>query len=964
VNVNLTQDQTKQGPTKPQPPVESAAAVPPAGGISVPPGGLIPLDDAGRLLAVEAGMFEIYVLIGPMRHFIAEVNRAAAVMFGGGPKGRLMALAPNGGRLRSLALQELEAAGVESADAASEIDRWVHTLSVGLSRATPGDPPPRPVHANEPVDAVAGEKLHAGQHVLWLLAPEQDALAYLGIVPVRNVMLPITPTTWIECAAPAQLVGRATVDLVKAKVWSQAIAAFHDIAVAATEQSSAAADKAEATRLEERERKTAEDLAAANERLVGVLELRLPRTEPSDDLTFVVQHVTGKPLIRRPGAAGGDGHLDMHLDVAAFGLRARSVDLSGEWWTRDRDNLVGIMREGGALVALVPDWRGRYWIHRRGAKKVRLTDASMPSLESHGFALAEQLPNQKLGWREIGLIAVRLSWLDLGTVAVASLAASLLGLLTPIAMGQVIDTFIPDGLSLGLVQLGAALVLLHVCATLLRACGDVARLRIDGKLSVAIQTGVMDRVLRLPSRFLKAQTSSDLASRVLSIEQVRRTITGTALNTLVTGVFGLSSFALLAWYSPLGALAALVLFVLLIAVSIGTGLAQLKALMAGEVITANLTSLTLQIIQNVSTLRAFGSERRAYALWARNTAAMRSRGLRARFAMIGYETFLAGYDGIALAIVFAALGYAVGGEKTALTTGTLLAFVSAYQGLLGSTQSLSRGIVSLMGLQPTMKRALPLIAETPETAPNARQPGPLSGAFEVSHVSFSYAPNLPLVLNDLTIRVEKGQFVAITGPSGCGKSTLMNLVLGFDKPNSGVVLYDGRNLAELDHAAVRRQIGVVRQSGRLLAGSIFENLVGMHQGTIDDAWQAAELAGIAEDIRAMPMGMHTIVNEGTPTFSGGQVQRMMLARALMGRPRLLLLDEATSALDNAMQSLVAKNVDQLGIARLVVAHRLSTIHNADLIYFMNNGQIREFGTYPELMSKNGEFAEFAKRQTL
>lgn len=956
MNVSISQGLVRP----PQPPSAGAASTPP-GTIAVRPGGVVALDNADRVLAVEEGHFEIYVLIGPMRHFLTEVARAGAVMFGGGPKGRLIALAPDGGRLRSLTLRELEAAGVEPAAAAGEIDHWIHALSAGLSRSTPGDPPPRPVHADEPVDAVAGEKLRAGQHVLWLLAPEHEALTYLGIVPVQNVMLPVTQTTWVDCVAPAELVGRATIDLVKAKVWAQAIDAFHNIAVATTEQWIAAADKTEAERIEERERKTAEELAAANARLVGVLELRLARTEPADDLTFVVQQVSGKPLTRRPGAVGGD----IHLDMAAFGLRARLVDLSGEWWTRDRGNLVGIARDDGAQVALVPDWRGRYWIHRRGRKKAAVTAATVQSsLETHGFALAEQLPNQKLGWRDIAMIAVRLSWFDIGTVAAASLVASGLGLLTPIAMGQVIDTFIPDGLSLGLVQLGAALVLLHICAALLRACGDVARLRIDGKLSVAMQTGVMDRVLRLPSRFLKTQTSSDLASRVLSIEQVRRTVTGTVLNTLVTGIFGLSSFALLAYYSPLAALVALALFVLLIAVSIGTGFAQLKALMIGEMITANLTSLTLQIIQNISTLRAFGSERRAYALWARNTAAMRSRGLRARFAMIGYETFLASYDGLALAIVFAALGYAVGGEKAALTTGSLLAFVNAYQGLLGSTQSLSRGLVSLMGIQPTLKRALPLITETPETAPNARQPGPLSGAVEVSHVTFSYAPNLPPVLKDVSIRVEKGQFVAIAGPSGCGKSTLMNLVLGFDKPNSGVVLYDGRNLAELDHAAVRRQIGVVRQSGRLLAGSIFENLIGMHQGTIDDAWQAAELAGIADDIRAMPMGMHTIVNEGTPTFSGGQIQRMVLARALIGRPRLLLLDEATSALDNATQSLVTRNIDELGIARLVVAHRLSTIQNADMIYFMSDGQVRESGTYSELMQANREFADFARRQTL
>ena len=917
------------------------------------------LDQAGQYLAVASGRIELYVSIGETRRFLAELG-PGAMLFGAAATG-LLGLAPEGAVLRVVPASEIDELASDpfrASQLAAHLDLWTRAVSDGLMHLAPSRPTVTPAVPDEAIIGAQGDSMSAARGVLWLDLRGGAPVSFLGSIRPDISILPLTPSTWISLDQPTRFIGHTTLNIIQAGNWKQAIADLHAIAVAMLSHALEHQQAAEQARLEERERLTLNDLVSANERLVGVLSARHQAPEASSDADFVLDLVTGKRLPSAPGAARP---ADLRANAQARGLRARTINLTGDWWHEDRGHFAGFVGADKIPVALIPDWRGRYHAHQRGQRPQRLTPVIVSELDPQALSFTEPLPNRPVSARDLAMIGVLLCRTDIATIAVASLAASVLGLLTPIAIGRVIDTFIPDHLQHGVILLGVALVLLNICSALLRACSDMARLRMDGKLSAAIQTGVMDRVLRLPSRFLKSQASADLALRVLSIEQMRRMLTNTVLSSVISGIFGLSSFALLFYYSPPAALAALVLFALFLAVAVAAGVGQLRAIAVGDAMNANLTSLTLQLIQNVSTLRAFGAERRAFARWARNTAAMRSRLLRSRFAYIGFETFLAAYDGLALATVFAILGYAVGGEH--LSTGSYLAFVATYQGFLGSSEGLGRAIVQVIGAQPTLKRASVLLAATPESSPTARDPGPLSGQLEISGVSFSYEANAPLILNGVSFLVESGKFVALAGPSGCGKSTLINLILGFDQPAVGTVLFDGHDLGTLDKAAVRRQIGVVRQSGRLLAGSVFENLIGIHEGTVDDAWAAAELAGIAADIRQLPMGLHTVLNEGVPTFSGGQVQRLLLARALVGRPKLLILDEATSALDNVTQAGITANIERLGITRLVVAHRLSTIRNADTIHFISEGKIRESGTFVELMKANGPFSQFARRQT-
>ena len=241
----------------------------------------------------------------------------------------------------------------------------------------------------------------------------------------------------------------------------------------------------------------------------------------------------------------------------------------------------------------------------------------------------------------------------------------------------------------------------------------------------------------------------------------------------------------------------------------------------------------------------------------------------------------------------------------------------------------------------------------------------LSGGIEINNVSFRYNENMPMVLDDLSLKIRSGQYVAIVGRTGCGKSTLMRLLLGFERPDKGAIYYDGKDMNTIDLKSLRRKVGVVMQDGKLFQGDVYSNIViSAPWLTLDDAWEAAELAGIAEDIRHMPMGMNTLISEGSGGISGGQRQRLMIARAIAPKPKILMFDEATSALDNLTQKRVSESLEALKCTRIVIAHRLSTIRQCDRIIVLDQGKIIEDGTYQELIDRGGFFAELVARQQL
>ena len=310
--------------------------------------------------------------------------------------------------------------------------------------------------------------------------------------------------------------------------------------------------------------------------------------------------------------------------------------------------------------------------------------------------------------------------------------------------------------------------------------------------------------------------------------------------------------------------------------------------------------------------------------------------------------------------LFDVIGYWLGGSTFA--TGTFVAFNVAFGQFLNAAIKQVNAFTSLLEAVPYYERAKPILDMQPEVTNDKVDPGTLSGRLDVNHIQFRYSEDGPLILHDVSLHALPGQMIGLVGPSGAGKSTIIRMLLGFEAPTAGGVYYDNQDLKSLNVQAVRRQIGVVLQDGKVMPGTVFDNIVGASLLTEDDAWEAARVAGLDNDIRLMPMGMLTAVSEGGTTFSGGQLQRLMIARAVVGKPRILIFDEATSALDNETQALVSKNLDALQVTRIVIAHRLSTIVNADYIFVLEAGAMVQSGTYEELMAQEGLFRELARRQ--
>jgi ABC-type bacteriocin/lantibiotic exporter with double-glycine peptidase domain len=370
-----------------------------------------------------------------------------------------------------------------------------------------------------------------------------------------------------------------------------------------------------------------------------------------------------------------------------------------------------------------------------------------------------------------------------------------------------------------------------------------------------------------------------------------------------------------------------------------------------------------ELAGGIAKFRMSAAEERVYGRWAIDQAELAHSSLAAKrveqTSAIVAEAFLP----LAQAVVFAAVVYLALTEK-GLGLGALVAFLAAFSQALTGAARLAETAQSLMALQPAIDNARPILDTAPETLVGQRDPGELSGAIEISHVDFRYAPDGPLILRDISLQVIPGEYVALVGPSGCGKSTILRLLLAFEEPDSGAVLFDGHDLRSIDVAAVRRQIGVVLQDGQLFEGSLLDNILGAHGHLTEAAaWQAAEAAGLADDIRELPMGMQTICGAGVG-LSGGQIQRLAIARALVHHPRILLFDEATSALDNRTQAIVTASLGRLRATRIVIAHRLSTVMAADRIVVMRDGAIVESGRYDELLAGGGLFSEFAARQTI
>jgi NHLM bacteriocin system ABC transporter ATP-binding protein len=685
--------------------------------------------------------------------------------------------------------------------------------------------------------------------------------------------------------------------------------------------------------------------------------------EASDHIEMVFRSVVAAlGCVVRERSEIESAHDRLRALARSSGLRTRVVLLSGKWWRRENGPLVAY-RDNGAPVALLPVRggvfrRARYELYDPGAGlRQDVNEVTASDLRPFACTVYRPLPT--------GLTARELfRWLrstqsgDLRAIALAGIASAVLAVAAPQGASILISLAIPDADVNVIWQVTAGMVAAALGSAVFLFAQAAATHRAQTAVWHFVQTGTWDHLLKLSPSFFRGFTVGQLRLQADGLTRIHQLLTADALRSIFAGVAAFFTLLFIFFYSlPLG-LIGLLSGVIVIGVCWSGSRSLVRIQQEWQDSNEMLSGLVLQMINAVSKLRVAGATNRAFAQWAREynrkqRGSTDIRRIRDRIRLVNLTM-------PAVTTTFAFLWLL----QSPTSTGAFLACITALNAFLAAITAASDTVAGLTLITDLWRRLQLILAIPPEAHTTCMQPGRLRGGIRIEGLTFRYRQDGPLVLDGVFLAAAPGECVAVTGPSGSGKSTLLNLILRFESPQSGAIYLDGRELSSLDIEAVRRQIGVVTQDGRLMSGSIFENICTGGVGTMEDAWEAARAAGLAGDIEAMPMGMHTVVSEGGGNLSGGQRQRLLIARALVLKPPILIFDEATSALDNKTQAIVTESLKRLKATRIVVAHRLSTIRSADRIYVIENGRVTQSGTYSELVKEPGLFARLVSRQAV
>lgn len=644
-----------------------------------------------------------------------------------------------------------------------------------------------------------------------------------------------------------------------------------------------------------------------------------------------------------------------------YGIMRRTVHLSRGWYKDAAGAMLGRKKEDGSIAALIPaGFTGYTYLDADSGRRIRIGKKNEGLFETEAVAFYKPFPLKKLGMTDLlRHMFTALSASDFLFLLMAALAAALLGMAGP-HLSNMIFSDVIESQNAGLLTAAAIfMVCVSVSGMMINGIKNLINGRVMTKMNLAVESAVMMRLLSLPADFFKRYSSGDLSSRAQYVSTLCRMFVDAVFKAGLTAAFSLVYILQIFTYAPALAVPAFMVIAAILLFSAVSVLLQMKVGKKQMEHAVKESGMAYAMISGIQKIKLSGAEKRAFARWG---------SLYAKSAELIYNppAFLKLNGVITTAISFAgtcAVYYAA--IKSHISAADYYAFHVAYGMVTGAFLSLSSVAGSAANIRPVLEMAKPILEAEPEIAEGKKVLTRISGGIELNNVSFRYREHMPLVLDNLTLKIRPGQYVAVVGATGCGKSTLMRLMLGFERPQKGAVYFDGKDIAAVDLKSLRQKIGVVMQDGKLFSGDIFSNITicAPYLG-MDEAWEAAELAGIAEDIRNMPMGMFTMVSEGGGGISGGQRQRLLIARAVAPKPRVLMFDEATSALDNLTQKKVSESLSRLKCTRIVIAHRLSTIRQCDRIIVLDKGKIVGDGKYEELIAKNGFFAELVAKQQL
>ncbi len=821
-----------------------------------------------------------------------------------------------------------------------------------------------------------GQTFQPESNVVCWVQLTQGSVRFLGfeelILTSAAQTFPLNDKMWLEAVEGVQLATVTTSEIRNPDIIKAGLSQLHTQLLHCIYLLDEREAHEELQRLRDRQRLNRQVTAEALGELASTLNYQDGNFFLEGTPLLVAAGAVGKALgvkIRPPARSENLKRVKEPLEtiVRASRIRMRRVLLRDNWWEKDCGSMVAYTQEDNRPVALLSISATSYEIFDPIEQtRVRVDERIAATLAPVAYMFYRSLPDKALKALELLQFALKGRGKELLVILVTGIAVTLLGMLTPQATAILMDNAIPDSDRGLLLQVGLGLLAAALGTSVFQLAQGFAILRLESTSDASTQAAVWDRLLNLPVSFFRQYTTGDLQSRVSSIGTIRRQLSGRTLINLITSLFALFYLGQLFYYNFKLALVAVAVAIVAIAVTTISGMLLLHKVRPLLELQGNIFGQTVQLINGISKLHIAGAEERAFACWSRNY----SRQVKLELSTQQVEDIVALFNtvmptltsGVLFWFTISLLEEAKTSGGIGLSLGTFLAFNTAFGNFIQGATNLSNTVTEVLQVIPQWKRSQPILGSIPEVDLSKTDPGKLIGRIVVDRVTFRYRSDGLLTLDDVSLYAEPGEFIALVGGSGSGKSTIFRLLLGFETPEAGSIYYDGQDLSGLDVDAVRRQLGVVLQGGQLTSASIFDNIAGGAQITLDEAWEAARMSGFADDVAAMPMEMHTVISEGGGNLSGGQRQRLLIARALALKPRILLFDEATSALDNKTQAIVSESLEKLQVTRIAIAHRLSTIRNAHRIYVLQGGQVLQQGNFEELTSQEGLFAQLMARQ--
>jgi ATP-binding cassette subfamily C protein len=850
-------------------------------------------------------------------------------------------------------------------------DGWIRLL-VGMLPTAPVPTRARAVGPGEALDAAGDIRAQSG--LVWIhKSSKPTRYLALDLGEESDVAYwPITEEAWATCDV-TNVLPKRTIDLFRDHGSGAFADDFHAfvLGVVGKRRASLAQTRLDLDLASRRAEEKSLSESLGQLALVGSGQRLVAPAATGGDLAKACASIAQWLRIPAPHVVEPSGTGLSHMQRAMSritGVRTRPVLLERDWWRHDAGALLGFLQGEGEdaplrPIALLPSRRG-YELHDpTSATPQHITKELAETVHPQAHQFYAPLPDTVGGPIDVFRFASRRARADLAFVIGLGMTVGAIGMLLPLLTAQVFDRIIPGAERGLLFQLGLVLIAFFFGQTLFDFARGLRIVRAQTRMDVTLEAAMWDRLLALPLPFFRQYTAGDLAARAGGIGAIREVLSGAALTVLLSGFFSLWNVVYLFAVDVRLALAGCALVAVAGAVAAGATWFGLRQQRIVAELDGKIGGLLLQLLGGIAKLRVTGSENRAFGVWARLFARRRDADLASAWVNVRVTVFQAMFP-LACTLTLYWLVMGMGSTGPHMTTGQFLAFSTAFNIFLSSVLDVLGTVLQSLVVVPLYERAKPILMQRTETYGASTARIALSGAIEVSHVSFSYAPDGPKILDDVSLKIGANEFVAIVGTSGSGKSTLLRIMLGFETCTEGGVFYDEQALTGLDIRVVRQQIGVVTQNSRVMAGDIYSNIVGNTGLSIDDAWRAARQAAFDKDIEAMPMGMHTVISQGGGTLSGGQRQRLLIARSLVSDPRILFFDEATSALDNVTQAIVSESLEGLRVTRIAIAHRLSTIRRADKIVVLEGGRVVQQGKFEELMEQEGAFRKLAKRQTV